>query len=238
MKTFVQKLIKHHVLLILAAAMTVGVLRVPGTFVKTAILRYHEKFSSLIPWAGFEVSNTLLIIHICAAIPAILFGPLALYAPLRDRKPRFHRWVGTGYVFGCMVSAVTVFPLTFYNKGGIIGLLGFGAMACTWFTLAFLGYTSARNKDFTAHRRWMMRSYAMTFAFIHVNLTYKLLLPLEYFTIEGLQAFRGMVSWLFNLFLMELYLASTTHTGQLVTWKIFKKNATRRSPQDRAYFSI
>ena len=99
--------------------------------------------------------------------------------------------------------------------------IGFGVMSVIWFILAFLAYTAAINKNFIAHRRWAMRSFAVTFAFVHVGLTFKLFLPYEQFTPQGVQAFQSMVSWLMNLLCVEIYLLISDQNGNITFKKPF-----------------
>lgn len=183
----------------------------------------------------FILNNLLLFTHILFAMPAILFGPFLFSDRLRKNRPNIHKTLGKFYVAGCMLSAVTVLPLAISNGGGTVAHIGFSVMGCTWFTVTYFAYSAAVNKDFIAHRRWMMRSYALTFAFVHVNLTYKFLLPYEHMSIGAIKAMQSMVSWQFNLLLVELYLEATTFKGRWQGWGKFLARTIRPSPEDKFY---
>lgn len=186
----------------------------------------------------YIVNNLLLITHIMAALPAIVLGPFMFSAALRAKRPMLHRRLGKIYVTGCMVSAVSVFPLALSNGVGPVAWLGFGVMATLWFTFTWLGYCAARNKDFPAHRRWLMRSYAMTFAFVHVNLTYRLLLPYDLLSEESIKVFQSMVSWMTNLMIAEIYLAGTTHGGKFIGLRKWAGNMLQYCPVDRFHWNV
>lgn len=222
----------------LLCVMTAFVIHVPLNYIGSPEIYTNTVFASPFFKELFLLNNILLLLHISAAVPAIIFGPILMFAPLRKQKPKLHRTLGTWYVIGCMLSAVTVFPLAISNRIGFEPQLGFGMMAVTWFTVTALAYTAARNKDYRAHRRWIMRSYAMTFAFVHVNLTYKLFLPYHLLSPVGVKVFQSMVSWQANLLLVELYLAATTVNGRFVGWRQWTRSLSTWSKYDRFYTNL
>ncbi len=223
----------------ICAGMTILVIGVPFSYIL-----YPEMYTNTPHASAFFktlkfshlLNNLLLVSHIAAAVPAILFGPFLFIEGIRRDHIRVHRIMGQIYVFGTLYSAVTVFPLALSNLGGTVAHIGFGTMSVVWFFTTYFGYCAVMNKDLVAHRRWLMRSYALTFAFVHVNLTYKLLLPYEQLTVQGIKAFQSMVSWQGNLMLVEIYLAATTHTGRFTGWKKFLRHATTWSRFDKFYF--
>lgn len=188
------------------------------------------------------INNMLVVAHIGFAIPALLFGPWMFHAGLREDKPHIHRRLGKLYVIGCLIGAATVFPIALANYAGFVAHLGFGMMAVIWFLTTYFGYTAAINGNYATHRRWMMRSYAMTFAFVHVNFTFHLLLPGyiifgEEMTLQGRRAMQSMVSWMFNLFVVEFYLAATSHKGEFLGFKRWGTILTMRyNKLDRFYW--
>lgn len=195
----------------------------------------HEAASAFFKSLPFA-NNMLLVIHIAAALPAIIVGPLLFHTGFRKNWLPWHKRLGKFYVFGCWISAVSVLPLAMANYAGLVAYIGFGCMACLWLITTYFAYTAIRNKDPVAHRRWMMRSYAMTFAFVHVNLTYPLFLPYGLLTTGGIKAFQSMVSWLFNLMVVELYLDGTNTAGRFLGWKKWLKNIFKINKDDRFYF--
>lgn len=182
----------------------------------------------------WRINDILLFTHIAAAVPCILFGPFLFYRGLVKANPRVHRKIGTFYVYGVLYSAVTVIPLAM-SKDHFLPQLGFTTMAVVWFCVTWFGFMAARNKNFVTHRRWMMRSYAMSFAFIHVNLTYHLIGIYEMMDGVSIKVMQSMVSWQFNLFVVEIYLAATTFKGKFVGWKQWGKNLTWWAKDDRFF---
>ncbi len=226
---------QEPLLLIILIIMTILVLKVPLVHIGS-ILFYKDQPYASPAFAGHPLlNNSLLLWHITAAVPAIILGPFLLSPFVRKHWLHLHRQLGKWYFVGCTISAITVFPLALQNSGGTVAHIGFGMMAVTWLFVTWMAYASIRNRDIVAHRRWMMRSYAMTFAFVHVNLTYKHLLPYEMFTLQGVRTFQSMISWQFNLMCVELYLAATSHTGRFLGFRTWAHNLTHFAPQDKFY---
>ncbi|MCF8496665.1 MAG: DUF2306 domain-containing protein [Alphaproteobacteria bacterium] len=218
------------------AAMTMIVLPVPVFNLLDLEFYSNTEVASAFFKHYFILNNLLLLIHIGAALPAIVLGPLLLHTALRKQKPKLHARLGKIYITACLISAVTVFPLAISHRLGFVPQLGFGAMAVSWFTLTYLAYGAARARDFTAHKRWVLRSYAMTFAFVHVNLTYRLFLPYDSLSIISVKVFQSMISWQANLMCVEIYLAGTTTAGKFVGRETFIRNLTRWSKNDRFHW--
>jgi len=101
-------------------------------------------------------------IHILTGAVALLIGPWQLSAFLRDLYPRLHRRLGRSYVILVLISAgasVFLAPRLDVYGTGVLRLL----TAVLWSLFTVLGVVAIRNMDVTAHRRWMLRSYAFTF---------------------------------------------------------------------------
>jgi uncharacterized membrane protein len=106
-----------------------------------------------------------LVLHIVSAVGYSLLGAFQFSAGLRRRRPRWHRTAGRILVplgLGVAVSAVwmTVVYPTEVNTGALLywSRLVFGiAMAMC----LVLGLLAIRSRDFTNHRAWMIRAYAL-----------------------------------------------------------------------------
>ena len=216
---------------------TLFVIMVPFHIVFIVVTRI---FDGLPPIASpfldgmWRINDLLLVTHIAAAVPCIVFGPFLFYRGLVQNNPRLHRKIGTYYVYGVFYSAVTVIPLAM-SKNHILPQTGFTVMAVVWFCVTWLGFMAARNKNFVTHRRWMMRSYAMSFAFVHVNLTYHLIGIYGFMDKVSIKVMQSMVSWQFNLLVVEFYLAATTFKGKFVGWKQWGKNLSWWAKEDRFF---
>ena len=116
-----------------------------------------------------------------------------------------HRWLGRTYVFACLTGGVGGLILAFGSTAGPIATAGFGGLAVIWIISNIQGWRAARARRFDAHRAWMIRSFALTFAAV----TLRLYLPLIPFTgvpfVVGYRAI-SFLAWVPNLIAAEIYL--------------------------------
>jgi len=146
-----------------------------------------------------------LPVHAAAAATALLVAPLQFRSQLRARRPRVHRWLGRIYVTGCLLGGVSGLALALGASTGPVSSIAFGALALVWFAATVQAWRLARRRDFTAHREWMIRSFALTFAAV----TLRLYLPIaQLLPIEFDDAYRAIsfLCWIPNLAVAEAYL--------------------------------
>ncbi|MBI1300414.1 MAG: DUF2306 domain-containing protein [Alphaproteobacteria bacterium] len=215
---------------------TLCVLYLPLHFIFDDTLFRNVPFASLFSKSYPIINNQLLFLHIFAATFSIIVGPFLFSPKLRKNYPKWHIRMGQIYAIGCLVSAITVLPLAWSNAPGSPGRYGFTPMAIFWFLTTYFAYTAAIHKNYITHRRWMMRSYAMTLAFIHVNLTYKFFLPFDAMSFNAIKVMQSMVSWMGNLFIIEFYIAATAPNGRFLGFSQWGKNLLSIAPQDKYYW--
>lgn len=176
----------------------------------------------------FRFNNMMFYLHILTALPPLLIGPWMFHEKFRNNHIKWHRKLGEVYVYCCLLSAMTALPLSLRHFTGLIPSLGFSSLAIAWYSFTCMAFLKAIQKDFVAHRKWMMRSYACTLAFVNVKI-YSIVMVLFQLNLHPLtiKVMQSCISWTSNLFIAEIYLAATTFKGQRVTWKMFKKRLTR-----------
>ena len=140
--------------------------------------------------------------HLAASAVALVVGPLQHNTRIRGRFLDLHRWLGRTYVVAVMVGGSAALGLATVSQGGLPGHVGFGLLAVLWLGTTAIAYREIRAGDQFSHRRWMTRSYALTFAAvtlrIYLPLSLALGLPFEpaYQTISWL-------CWVPNLVIAE-----------------------------------
>lgn len=146
-----------------------------------------------------------LAIHVAAAATALLVAPTQFLAGIRTRYRSFHRWVGRGYALACCVGGVAGFVLALGASTGPVSTAGFGLLALLWVATTAFAWSCARRRDFVAHRAWMIRSFALTFAAVTLRLYLPLLALLPVDFADGYRAI-SFLCWVPNLLVAELYL--------------------------------
>ena len=111
-----------------------------------------------------------LYLHITGAVVALATGPWQFARRLRVRHPRLHRGIGTAYLLGCLVGGVGGLLLSTTAHGGPVASAGFAALGSLWLATGVLGLTAVVRGDLVAHRRWMVRSFSLTFAAVTLRL--------------------------------------------------------------------
>jgi uncharacterized membrane protein len=178
-------------------------------------LRYWSGDPALLP---FELRLNMLhnppafILHTSFGGLALLLAPWQFVARLRQRRPRLHRWIGRVYVGCILVSGVAAYPVAFGTVAGPIAAAGFATMATAWLTVTAIAFEAARRRRFAAHRRWMVRSFALTLS--AVTLRAVLLVPAlvpTHWPLDFMSVYRAStwISWVLNLALAELWLRAT-----------------------------
>lgn len=102
--------------------------------------------------------------HTVGGAVAVLIGPWQFLSRVRARLPRLHVWMGRIYLLAVLSGALGGLYFAPTSVGGQPGMLGFGVLAVFWLYTGAMAYISIRRGDVVAHRRWMIRNYALTFA--------------------------------------------------------------------------
>ena len=146
----------------------------------------------------------IFVAHVAGGVTALALGAFQL---VTWRGPRrwWHRMAGRTYVVGCLVGGTAGLWLAATSPSGPVAGLGFGLLAAVWVSTTTLAWRKAVTGDFAQHRRWMIRSLALTFAAV----TLRIMIPLS--VISGLDfavAYPAIafLCWIPNLLLIELWL--------------------------------
>ncbi len=144
--------------------------------------------------------------HVIAASIALLLMPFQFWKGLRSRRAEVHRWMGRIYVVCVAVGGISGALLAPFASTGAIAAWGFFLLAVFWLVITTQAVRLALHRRFEGHRRWMIRSAALTFAAV----TLRIWLPLSMVAEIPFGVAYPMIAWLCwvpNFLLAELYLA-------------------------------
>jgi uncharacterized membrane protein len=120
--------------------------------------------------------KTAFYIHVFSAILALCAGFTQFSQQLLRDSKALHRFMGKLYVTDIVIVN---FPagliMALYANGGIAGRTAFLLLDILWFAFTWQAYACAKDKDFTRHKHYMIRSYALTFSAITLR-TWKFIL--------------------------------------------------------------
>jgi uncharacterized membrane protein len=111
-----------------------------------------------------------LIVHAVFAGLALLLTPMQSSSRIRRRWPRLHRVSGRISVIAIAVAALSGLVIAQVSYAGAQGTVGFTLLAMIWLVCAVRAVTNARNGDLATHRRWAVRTMAMSYAAVTLRL--------------------------------------------------------------------
>lgn len=118
----------------------------------------------------FLVVPAAAFLHLAGSALALAVGPFQLNSWVRSRFIKVHRWMGRSYVAGVLLGGLAAFALATMAQTGLPAQVGFGLLAVLWLTSTAMAYRHIRARNQPAHRRWMTRSYALTFAAVMLRI--------------------------------------------------------------------
>jgi len=120
---------------------------------------------------SFTEHGSAIRFHALAAIVALALGPWQFSVRLRARRPRMHRLMGSAYLgVGVLGGGLSGLYLAQFAYGGPVARLGFTLLALAWLYSGWRALREIRAGDVQAHRAWMMRNFALTFAAVTLRL--------------------------------------------------------------------
>jgi uncharacterized membrane protein len=178
-------------------------------------LRYllpHPPFPAEID--NFTQRRLALSLHALGGAIALLVGPLQFALRFRETSWKRHRlsgWIYCGAVALGWCASLWIAP---HAQTGRVASAGFLTLGAAWIATTGLAVQAILRGDALAHRRWMIRSYALTAAAI----TLRIYLPLSFvfhvpFSI-GYPAI-AWLCWIPNALAAELYLRRVPKPARL-----------------------
>ena len=146
-----------------------------------------------------------LSVHVAGAATALLIGAAQFVGPLRRRWPAAHRWTGRVYAVACLIGGLGGLMLAPGSTAGPVASWGFGLLALAWMATTAMGWRMALGRDLVAHRRWMIRSWALTLAAVTLRLQ---MVGVAFMPVDGVEAYRviAWLCWVPNLIVAEAWL--------------------------------
>ena len=123
-----------------------------------------------IHFENFTDRHAAFTLHAAFASIALLVGPWQFLPSVRLRRRWLHRLLGWIYVSAVALGWLASLPLALHAHTGAAASAGFQTLGIAWLTCTLLGFLDARAGRIVEHRRWMIRSYALTTAAITLRL--------------------------------------------------------------------
>lgn len=175
------------------------------TVLSLFIVSIAAKYLTFDPAVYFEQQREIYVervlalgLHVSGAIVALAIGPLQFVGAIRRRLPRLHRAIGILYLLGCLAGGIGGLLLAPTAHGGPIASVGFAGLAISWLVTGAVGLRMILTGRVADHRRWMIRSFALTFSAVTLRLmllTYGGLASADLITLDFTTAYVA-IAWL------------------------------------------
>ena len=156
--------------------------------------------------AHIDHARLAFLAHVLAAPVALALGAFQFMPRLRANRRGVHRWSGRVYATAILIAGIGALGMTATGNGGPVAQVGFGVLAVLWIGFTATAVRAAMTGRIEAHRRWMIRSYALTFAAVTVRI-YLAPMMSSGMAYEEAIAILAWLCWVPNLAVAELYLA-------------------------------
>lgn len=143
-------------------------------------------------------------VHLVTGPVALALAPFQLWRGLRARRPALHRWMGRVYGLAILAGGMASLVMLPGFEGSRFAQAGFAVLAILWIGVTALGIAKARAGDFAAHRRWMLRSVALTFAAVTLRIIMAPLMAMGW-ELTATYDVTAWGSWVLNLVVLELW---------------------------------
>lgn len=170
-----------------------------GIYVSTAYpeLGAHYARMFAVPLIAF--------LHTAGGGLASLIGPFQFHGGFRRRYPSVHRWLGRVYLTAVGLSALGGLYLSPGSLAANTFGVAFIALALAWLYTGWHAYATIRRRDVQAHRRWMIRNFALTYAAVTLRIEMPLLIAAGMDPTMALNVV-GWTCWVPNLLVVEWWL--------------------------------
>lgn len=143
--------------------------------------------------------------HVAGASLALAILPFQFRQGLRARRRGLHRLMGRAYALAILAGSLGALAFLPHFKGSLWAATGFGLLAVLWMGATARAVWLARAGRLADHRRWMIRSAALTFAAVTLRLIMPVLIAGGWGVAESYDI-TGWACWVPNLIVAEWWL--------------------------------
>jgi uncharacterized membrane protein len=156
-------------------------------------------------YIGIDHWRTAFFIHVYASMWVLFAGFTQFSKRLQKNQPKLHRTLGYIYVVDVLlITGPAGLVMGFYANGGLWSKIAFVLLAVLWIYFTAMALVKAKQKNFKAHRNYMIRSYALTLSAITLR-AWKYGIT-NTMTLPPMDVYRvvAWLGWVGNLFVAEL----------------------------------
>ena len=146
------------------------------------------------------------LLHVTASPIALALGVFQFVPKLRQQNPALHRWSGRVYGLAVLTGGITGLVLAIGSLDRPVAAAGFGFLSVIWLTITANAVRLAMAGQISRHRRWMIRSFALTFAAVTLRLTLPLFMIFGGMDYTEASNYVAWLCWVPNLAAVEWFI--------------------------------
>ena len=177
-----------------------------------ALVNALEALRYLLPHVPFpaQIDNFIhrriaLSLHALGGAIALLAGPLQFVPGFRESNWNRHRLLGWIYCGAVLLGWCASLWIAPHSQTGWIASAGFLTLGACWIVATGLAVQFILRGDAITHRRWMIRSYALTAAAITLRIYLPLIVVFHWNFSIGYPTI-AWLCWIPNALAVEVYL--------------------------------
>jgi uncharacterized membrane protein len=172
--------------------------------------------SSALPYLGFSPDHYGpyfwprrwgVLLHVAGGVIALAAGLVQIWLGLTSRVAAAHRALGKLYVGAVGIASIAGFYLALAIHGNPPYGTGLFTLCVAWVVTTSMAVLAIRRRDLLQHREWMLRSYAVTFAFVTFRFGVDALIQWQDFEPRDAQGVMAWACWAVPLLLLEPVIA-------------------------------
>ncbi len=147
------------------------------------------------------------LIHVSSSLVIMTSGAFLFISISKSHWLSVHRFLGRIYVVLVLfLAAPSGLIMGYFANGGLMGQINFMLLSTIWWMFTYFGFKNIIDKNITAHKKWMIRSYALTLSAITLRVL-QMTLPMTLFPDQSVRyVFISWGSWILNLMIAEIYI--------------------------------
>lgn len=148
------------------------------------------------------------VAHIVGATFSLFLGPVQFWKIFRNKYMGYHRFAGKLYIIGSLIAGISSLRLSLIND--CVGCRYSLFILSVLFLLStYLAWYAIKQRNITAHKQFMVRSYVCALAFVFVRLNQIIPLNFLFDAIEDPAIRRTVNEWMFSfapIILAEIFM--------------------------------
>jgi len=154
--------------------------------------------------------------HVYTALFVLPAGFIQFSPYVLSHFKKLHRLSGWIYtVFVLLLVAPSGFVMGIYANGGLSSQISFCVLALLWFYATLMAIISITKKDILSHRKWMIRSFALTLSAISLRAWKYILVYLFHPAPMDNYRMVAWLSWVVNLLIAEIIIFKFIHHAKI-----------------------